>query len=153
MPTKNYIVLRASGLTPKSPAAGPGIAGRGFERTGSEQVRTEMKMESLDKQDLAELRRDAEVQGVAPPMPVRLIKPMASAAAAAPKGKGTAWGITATKANKSPFTGKGITVAILDTGIDANHPAFQGVNLLQKDFTGEGDGDAEGHGTHCAGTV
>jgi subtilisin family serine protease len=153
MPNKNYIVLRASGPQPKSPFAGPGVDHRGFERAGSGPVRTEFAVESLGKQDLADLKRDAKVQGVAPSMPVRLIKPMASAAADAPKGKGTAWGITATKANKSPYTGKGITVAILDTGIDAKHPAFQGVNLLQKDFTGEGNDDTVGHGTHCAGTV
>ena len=42
---------------------------------------------------------------------------------------------------------------MLDTGIDASHPAFAGVELVQKDFTGEGDGDGHGHGTHCAGTI
>jgi len=42
---------------------------------------------------------------------------------------------------------------VLDTGIDAAHEAFQGLNLIQKDFTGEGDGDQDGHGTHVAGTI
>ncbi|MEO1076892.1 MAG: S8 family serine peptidase, partial [Bacteroidota bacterium] len=36
---------------------------------------------------------------------------------------------------------------------DEAHPAFQGMELVQKDFTGEGNGDVHGHGTHCAGTV
>jgi subtilisin family serine protease len=42
---------------------------------------------------------------------------------------------------------------VLDTGIDASHPAFTGVTITQRDFTGEGDGDEHGHGTHCAGTI
>jgi subtilisin family serine protease len=44
-------------------------------------------------------------------------------------------------------------VAVLDTGIDAAHPAFTGVTLVQQDFTNEGNGDQHGHGTHCAGTI
>jgi len=51
-------------------------------------------------------------------------------------------------------TGSAATiVAVLDTGIDATHPAFTGVTLTQRDFSGSGDGDKQGHGTHCAGTV
>jgi subtilisin family serine protease len=46
-----------------------------------------------------------------------------------------------------------VTVAILDTGIDASHAAFAGMTLVQQDFSGTGDGDRQGHGTHCAGTV
>ena len=41
---------------------------------------------------------------------------------------------------------------MLDTGIDTEHPAFGGVDLVQKDFTGLGNGDRDGHGTHFAGT-
>ncbi|WP_211193338.1 S8 family serine peptidase [Actinoplanes sp. TBRC 11911] len=61
--------------------------------------------------------------------------------------------MTAVGAAGSPFTGASVRVAVLDTGIDAAHPAFTGVSLTQKDFTGEGDGDENSHGTHCAGTV
>ncbi|WP_339518427.1 MULTISPECIES: S8 family peptidase [Pseudomonas] len=46
-----------------------------------------------------------------------------------------------------------MTVAVLDTGIDTSHPAFAGVDILEQDFTGEGNGDVDGHGTHCAGTI
>jgi subtilisin family serine protease len=42
---------------------------------------------------------------------------------------------------------------VLDTGIDPQHAAFQGVNLVQKNFTTEVDNDLNGHGTHCAGTI
>lgn len=67
-------------------------------------------------------------------------------------------GLLAVKADTSPFTGQGVTVAVLDTGIDATHPAFKGKQLATRDFTGEGAtaedvSDRDGHGTHCAGTV
>jgi subtilisin family serine protease len=47
-------------------------------------------------------------------------------------------GLVAVGAQTSPFTGQGVTVAILDTGIDETHPAFQGKTMAKKDFTGEG---------------
>ncbi len=50
-------------------------------------------------------------------------------------------------------TGQGIKVAIVDTGIDPNHPDFDGRIAQRKDFTGEGDVDKNGHGTHVAGIV
>ena len=56
-------------------------------------------------------------------------------------------------ADKSPFDGSGVVPAVLDTGIDADHPAFVEVNLLIEDFTNSGPKDAVGHGTHCAGTI
>jgi len=61
--------------------------------------------------------------------------------------------VRAVGADTSPFTGSGIVVAVLDSGIDASHPAFAGMNIIQNDFTGEGSGDQNGHGTHCAGTI
>ncbi len=42
---------------------------------------------------------------------------------------------------------------MLDTGIDANHPAFAGVQLVQRNFTEEPPQDLHGHGSHCAGTI
>jgi len=44
-------------------------------------------------------------------------------------------------------------VCVLDTGLDSEHEAFAGVTLVQEDFSGSGNGDKQGHGTHCAGTV
>lgn len=49
--------------------------------------------------------------------------------------------------------GEGIKVAILDTGIDTDHPDLAGAVVEARDFTGEGIEDENGHGTHCAGIV
>ena len=46
-----------------------------------------------------------------------------------------------------------MTVAVLDTGIDVGHAAFTGIKIIEEDFSGSGNGDREGHGTHCAGTI
>lgn len=50
--------------------------------------------------------------------------------------------------------GEGVTVAVLDTGIDAGHPEFTGRIKDAKSFIpGESPHDGNAHGTHCAGTV
>jgi subtilisin family serine protease len=64
-----------------------------------------------------------------------------------------AWGIAAVKADASSCTGDGVVVAVLDTGIDKTHPAFNGVDVTEQDFSGSGNGDHQGHGSHCAGTI
>lgn len=51
------------------------------------------------------------------------------------------------------FTGNGIKVGIVDTGIDPNHPDFANRIAQMKDFSGEGPADNHGHGTHVAGIV
>lgn len=67
---------------------------------------------------------------------------------------GLTWGVSATGAASSPFTGAGIKVAVLDTGIDESHPAFQGASIATRDFTGADDAhDYNGHGTHCTATL
>lgn len=51
--------------------------------------------------------------------------------------------------------GKGMKVAILDTGVDAGHPELKGRVIASRDFTDSRSGatDVVGHGTHCAGIV
>lgn len=51
------------------------------------------------------------------------------------------------------FTGKGVVVGVVDTGIDHQHPDLVGRIKSSKDFTGEGDLDNNGHGTHVAGII
>jgi subtilisin family serine protease len=97
--------------------------------------------------------RDPNVVAVAPVIPMKLIAPVDVPGSATPAAATTAWGVTAVGADTSPFSGAGIAVAVLDTGIDAAHPAFAGMEIVEKDFTTEGNGDLHGHGTHCAGTI
>jgi serine protease AprX len=54
------------------------------------------------------------------------------------------------------FDGSGVTVAIVDTGIDASHPEFQGAHIVAwADLAGGGASpyDEDGHGTHVAALV
>lgn len=63
------------------------------------------------------------------------------------------WGLKATGVTTSKFTGKGIRVAVLDTGFDFKHPDFVGRAIKSKSFiSGEPAQDGHGHGTHCIGT-
>lgn len=65
---------------------------------------------------------------------------------------GATWGIEAVGALASPYSGRGIRIAILDTGFDLEHPDFQGRNVTARSFVeGESAHDESGHGTHCAG--
>ncbi|MEB3179085.1 MAG: S8 family serine peptidase [Nostocaceae cyanobacterium] len=64
------------------------------------------------------------------------------------------WGLQATKVVDSPFSGRGIKVAVLDTGLDLNHPDFAGRQIITESFiNGEQVQDGQGHGTHCIGTA
>ncbi|MBM0234915.1 S8 family peptidase [Micromonospora sp. STR1_7] len=63
--------------------------------------------------------------------------------------------IAAPEAWKAGYTGKGVRVAVLDTGADFTHPDLVGRVADRADFTAEG-GDAvdhNGHGTHVASTI
>ncbi len=63
------------------------------------------------------------------------------------------WGLQATKASESSRDGKGIRIAVLDTGFELNHPDFGGRTVTTASFIpGETVQDAHGHGTHCIGT-
>jgi subtilisin family serine protease len=66
----------------------------------------------------------------------------------------TTWGLQATKVVNSCLSGRGIKVAVLDTGFDLNHPDFVGRVVVSKSFIrGEEVQDGNGHGTHCIGTA
>lgn len=54
---------------------------------------------------------------------------------------------------KLGFTGKRVNVAIIDTGVDKNHPDLTGRIIATKDFTLEGFFDLNGHGTMVAGVI
>lgn len=150
MATEPYVVLRAPGASRDALASARGT-------TEHLDVDVQVETTSLSPNDVRDADRDPSVLGAAPVMPVVLVQPVtrdaANAGAAAPDETDVTWGVRAVGAVDSGFSGQGVTVAILDTGIDADHEAFADVEIVQRDFTGEGDGDGNGHGTHCAGTV
>lgn len=101
----------------------------------------------------AEIARNKDIAAIAPVIPMKLIAPVTMSLVSDPKAREIAWGIKAVGADTSPFTGEGVIVAVLDTGIDPTHPAFAGLKLIRKNFTTETEDDQHGHGTHCAGTI
>ena len=155
MENQEYIVLRKEKLfVPNSGSLG----GPAFETTGagaaSSAENLQISTETLTKAERDDLRRDPRTQAIAAPMPLKLIEPkdVTEPAAGAAAANAT-WGVEAVGAVGSQFDGTGIKVAVLDTGIDPGHEAFNGVNLIRKNFTTESDDDLHGHGTHCAGTI
>ncbi len=64
------------------------------------------------------------------------------------------WGLVTTGVLHSVRTGRGVRVAVLDTGFDLSHPDFAGRTVVSKSFIdGEDAQDEHSHGTHCIGTA
>lgn len=154
-----YLVLRITDPDDAHAVVGPGpkrfhTGTRSGASDAAEPVAYRVDVEELDARGHHAVRRDPRVAAMASPMPLRLIAPVPSSGDAPPDPvDGATWGVHVTGALQSPYVGHGVTVAVLDTGIDADHAAFDGVDLAQKDFTGTGNGDGHGHGTHVAGTI
>lgn len=134
------------------PLAGPAAAGTFGAESLPALGEPVLEMAALTQREIADAQRDPEVQVIASPMPLKLIEPVGPAEPT-PAATGNTWGIEAVGAHTSPFTGAGVVVAVLDTGINPNHVAFQGVDLVRRNFTQGNEDDENGHGTHCAGTI
>jgi subtilisin family serine protease len=73
------------------------------------------------------------------------------------------YGLQITRAAESPFSGRGVRVAILDTGMEfavvegrvEYHPDFAGRTIVTESFVPGAPTakDDHGHGTHCVGTA
>ena len=63
------------------------------------------------------------------------------------------WGLSRCKVPQSRWSGAGIQVAVLDTGMDLGHPDFADREFVTRSFVGEAVQDMNGHGTHCIGTA
>lgn len=155
-----YVILRRSGNPTRDFLQAPSPMHSGSNETFAMTAEVldvsqsfSVDVDELSRRDLTKLSRDGQVVAAAPVMPMKLIKPFDAAAPDGSNVPGIEWGVRAVAAHSSPFDGKGVIVAVLDTGIDKTHPAFAGVTLVEKDFTGGGNGDVNGHGTHCAGTI
>jgi subtilisin family serine protease len=145
-----HVILRAIGATTGTSFLGEMSMTReaGLGVTG-----IAVEVDTLDQSKIPAVRQHRDVVAVAPVMPVKLVQPL-DEPGAQPAAAGVDWGITAVGADTSPYTGDGVVVSVLDTGIDKTHPAFAGVDIVQQNFSDDaGGGDQHGHGTHCAGTI
>ena len=170
---ERFVVIRsrrAPGLEAKSPLTRGGpIAGPSATNSSLPGPITSLEVDVVGRKD-AGRGNETDQEAKAPSMPFRLISPVAARTGAEPATRGPrpakspadavpAWGVKAVGADETKLTGAGVTVAVIDTGIapknakGEKHPAFRGVELIERDFTGEGNGDTNGHGTHCAGTI
>jgi subtilisin len=110
---------------------------------------------------LAALEADPQVGKVEKAPELSLIRP--KVVLPAKLGTGPTWGIKRLKADRlwaSGFTGKGVLVGHLDTGVDGTHPALKGAIGKFAEFDMAGDQvpnapptDSDEHGTHTAGTI
>lgn len=130
----------------------------------------------------AQLARDSEVLSVSEDRKVHALGltpgSLVPALLAAPNASGSTteytWAVKATQANlvwdanndgvidTGAPTGEGITVCVIDSGIDPEHPELKGAYAGGKDFV-DGDDNPEdkdatgtwggGHGTHVSGTI
>jgi subtilisin family serine protease len=82
------------------------------------------------------------------PKPKRVVENVA-------KGEGVRWNLALIKAEIAHLEtkGEGARILVGDSGVDINHPELKDKIVEQRDFTGTGLRDENGHGTHVAGTI
>lgn len=119
-------------------------------------AKTTFEVHSLDQQQRAELDKDPEYL-VADKMDLNLIQTLDEHSQHPPfvpqDSEKITWGLKAVGADESNLDGQGVRIAVLDTGIESDHPAFDGVTITSKNFSTDVPEDNHGHGTHCAGTI
>jgi subtilisin len=78
----------------------------------------------------------------------------AAAGASAVSETEETWGLQITRAALSRYSGRGVRIAILDTGLDLEHPDFAGRSIVSESFVQSTSvQDGNGHGTYCAGVA
>ncbi len=116
----------------------------------------------MSEKDAADINRDPGKIALRD-MPVTLIEPLSTRSQnsgqveASALKKGPTWGVNEVLgSNPADVSGAGVSVAVLDTGINPKHPAFANIEFSadnRRDFTNTEIDDENGHGTHCAGTI
>ncbi len=143
--------VRSGFLSPEDAAGADAVF---FDRLG-------VALVNVDPRDAARTARiraaadenAARILAVEPERHVHAYGPPRKAAPPKAESKAT-WGLQATGAALSKFSGKGVKVAVLDTGFDLKHPDFPGRSVTAVSFVkGYKAQDGHGHGTHCIGTA
>lgn len=131
--------------------------GHGVHLIAVPQTRSNNRQASLASQ-LAALRADPRVEYAEPNYHGHFTAAPSAVAAPNDPGYSSQWWLDAVGARQSwaVATGKGISVAVIDSGVDLTHPDL--VRSLRSDGYNFGDGnatpqDALGHGTFIAGIV
>lgn len=97
----------------------------------------------IDTSRLARLAAIRWVAAVAPDIPLVPARVEGGALVSAPRFR-----------VETGLDGRGVGVAVVDTGIDASHPELAGRVVFARDYTGSGTvGNTDGHGTAVAGIV
>lgn len=102
------------------------------------------KVKAVEEDAYAEIMGDVNAEGKGKPTPP-------------PTPPELQWGVDRIDADKlwtTQITGLGVRVAVLDTGIDLDHPDLgtvkKGPDYINNDLVPDDD---NGHGTHCAGII
>ena len=114
----------------------------------------------VDPDQIAALRAStgSDVVSIEPERIVRAIQvasdPAGGSETPLPSEAQDTWGLQTTRVTQSRFSGHGVCLAVLDTGLDLTHPDFAGRSIVSQSFVaGESVDDANGHGTYCAGVA
>ncbi len=116
---------------------------------------------TVDEKGYKSLQRHPAVKSVQEAPELSLIRPVAATEVS--PAKGPTWGIGRLNVAKlwaQGFTGQGVLIGHLDTGVDAKHPALKGAIAKFAEFDEMGEEvpnatahDSGEHGTHTAGTI
>ena len=167
MKSKRYLVVSRGESFADS--AGPALETLGGHQPEPAASLPRAEVVELDRSDARDALRDDKTLAVIPSIPIVLIRPVKDGQQDCPGCQeqvlgddrdDATWGLEAIGALASNFAGAGVKVAVLDTGIDLQHPAFERLleegRIQRRNFTaGAADdvGDHDGHGTHCAATI
>jgi subtilisin family serine protease len=101
-----------------------------------------------------EIGATAQDEAIAHIEPERVVYTCHAPASAGNGAGDFTWGLQAIGIEASAFSGNGIEVAVLDTGVASTHPELSGRTVQSQSFVaGESVEDGHGHGTHCIGTA
>lgn len=106
---------------------------------------------------IAKLRARTDVVQVREDHEIKMLQPVVDVTP--PSDEGLTYGLKKIRAEEAwnmGFTGNGVVVGHLDTGVQANHPDLEGKIIAFKDMHASSSPisfDGQGHGTHTAGTI